>query len=1181
MNPALLQLLGSLAARGGTVGSIAKGYMNVKKWKEVFDSVKSDATDMFNSISQQWIEMQDIAFQTGRSMAMSRDMAMRYDRQLMQTTKELARQYGITAKEIADFQKAYAEATGRNIMLTKQQTEAMAALAKITDSATAAQLVDEFDKVGIGITRATANVGLFQERAKALGVSPAKASKMLADNIKLAASYSFRNGVSDIEKMAMKATSMRMDMNAVMGAVDKFSDIEGAIGTSANIQMLGGSFAREFSNPMGAMYESMADPQEFQKRILRTIEGKGSYDAKTGQVKFDPVTMMQMREMAKQLGMSVDQLTNPAMATVQNQKVEEELQRAGTIGKWSPAELEAIKNLSRTNVNEETGEHQVTYTDVNGKLVTKAIKDLTSEELQIAQDRQMDEKGLFSDVQDIKDILDRTLGRARGTTSTKENITGFKEEINSFVAQFQNMWMGTMSGWLNGKSFQPWDLVKNLSYYPGRTDMFTHGPEGFGEWGTLLDGSYAFDQGGIVKPIKHAALGTIVPGDSRMGDKTPIMANAGEMVLNQREQKGLFDLLKNIAMTGLMAYGGNKLGRKMGMYGIGTNMALGNLLSGGNLGAGGMLGIGASSMIQGRMMRGLSPMGMMPMGGMMGRTITLMNPTVMMNGQTIMNGSIGGGALVEELEDVALAASVAGKNTRSFSMRLRDAAGKNGIIGYLSRTFLHARTARRKYGRKLSRAVGRKTAKIGNYAKGTSAYKFFDTIKNGTFDTRMHSFGSERGQYRYKNKLVKGSDIGGKKTRSLIRAKGYIQEAFRDTKSLFGRGSASSVANAASKETSAIAKTTTEATKAVSKVGKAGKVLGGLGKASKVLGKAAGPIGAIMAIGGAVGDISAASSQYDARVDEINKSGMSELDKARAKDKAAKEKNASIGGGVGSAVGAAAGAALGSALGPLGMIAGGWLGEKAGSFIGKGIGSLFGGGEEKKFKKEQAERLKKEGIESSDDIIRILTSINDKLSIISGKKIGVREKSLASPTIKNIGKGMLGLMSGLGPIGGLATAVSYISSKSPMDKMYEAMDSPVFRERLAKSGIKAEQPAVTPVEKMKSNISLEPIQAKVEAKPDNSSFLRVTPTKQEASSTPSNISLGKTDINLNVSGTIKLEGGGKSINFDLTKLLETNEFKDKLAEIVSNRINEISNSGKKNMESQRNNMTSQYNRSGK
>lgn len=1214
MNPVVLQALGNLAARGGAIGKMADAYMSVKKWKEVFDSVKSDATDMFNSISQQWIEMQDIAFQTGRSMAMSRDMAMRYDRQLMQTTKELARQYGITAKEIADFQKAYAEATGRNVMLTKQQTEAMAALAKITDSATAAQLVDEFDKVGVGITRATANVGLFQERAKALGVSPAKASKMLADNIKLAASYSFRNGVSDIEKMAMKATSMRMDMNAIMGAVDKFSDIEGAIGTSANIQMLGGSFAREFSNPMGAMYESMADPQAFQERLLRTIEGKGSYDAKTGQVKFDPVTMMQMREMAKQLGMSVDQLTNPAMATVQNQKVKEELQRAGTIGKWSPAELEAIKNLSRTNVNEETGEHQVTYTDVNGELVTKAIKDLTSEELQIAQDRQMDEKGLFSDVQDIKDILDRTLGRARGTTSTKENITGFKEEINSFIAEFQNVWMGTMSGWLNGQSFQPWDLLKGLSTPGRKVDIFTHGTEGLGG----LDGPYAFDQGGIVKPIPHAALGTIIPGDSRMGDKTPIMANAGEMVLNQREQKGLFDLLKSIAMTGLMAYGGNKLGKKMGMHGIGTNMALGNLLSGGNLGVGGMLGIGASSLVQGRMMRGLSPMGMMPMGGMMGRTITLMNPTVMMNGQTIMNGSIGGGALVEELEDVALAASVAGKNTRRFSMRLRDAAGKNGIIGSLSRTFLHARTARRKYGRKLSRAVGRKTAKIGNYAKGTSAYKFFDTIKNGTFDTRMHSFGSERGQYRYKNKLVKGSDIGGKKTRSLIRAKGYIQEAFRDTKSLFGRGSASSVANAASKETSAIAKTTTEATKAVSKVGKAGKVLGGLGKAGKLLGKAAGPIGAIMAIGGAVGDISAASSQYDARVDEINKSGMSELDKARAKDKAAKEKNASIGGGVGSAVGAAAGAALGSALGPLGMIAGGWLGEKAGSFIGKGIGSLFGGGEEKKFKKEQAERLKKEGIESSDDIVRILSSINDKLSIISGKKIGIREKSLASPTIKNIGKGMLGLMPGLGPIGalmnvfgstslgekvkdrlpqtptdalksavkltpigGVATAVSSISSKSPMDKMYEAMDSPVFRERLAKSGIKVEQPAVTPVEKMKSNISLEPIQAKVEAKPDNSSFLRVTPTKQEVSSTPSNISLGKTDINLNISGTIKLDGGGKTADLDLGKLLETPEFKRQLAEVITRKLNENSNSGKRNMESERNNMASQYNRSGK
>ena len=344
----------------GAQPAIGRTLNGLNSIKDALETITNDAERLAKAFSRRWIEMQDIAFKTARSMAMSREMAMRYDRQLMQTTKDLARQYGITAKEIADFQKAYTEATGRNVILTRQQTESLAALQKIAGNVSVTELVDEFDKVGVGVTRATANIGLLQERAKALGISPAKATKMMADNIKLAASYSFRNGVADIEKMALRATSLRMDMNAVMAASEKFSNIEDAISTAANIQMLGGSFAQQFSNPMGAMYESMADPEAFMKRLERTIAGKGRYDAKTGEVKFDPITMMQMKEMAKQLGISVDKLTNPAMAKVQNEVVQKELEAAGTWGKWSKVEREAIQNLSRTNVDEKTGKHYIT-----------------------------------------------------------------------------------------------------------------------------------------------------------------------------------------------------------------------------------------------------------------------------------------------------------------------------------------------------------------------------------------------------------------------------------------------------------------------------------------------------------------------------------------------------------------------------------------------------------------------------------------------------------------------------------------------------------------------------------------------------------------------------------------------------------------------------------------------------
>jgi hypothetical protein len=247
---------------------------------------------------------------------------------------------------------------------------------------------------------------------------------------------------------------------------------------------------------------------------------------------------------------------------------------------------------------------------------------------------------------------------------------------------------------------------------------------------------------------------------------------------------------------------------------------------------------------------------------------------------------------------------------------------------------------------------------------------------------------------------------------------------------------------------------------------------------------------------------------------------MSELDKARAKDRAIKEKNANIGGSIGSAAGglggmaagAATGAAIGSVIPVVGTAIGGLLGgaigafggEKLGNILGKGAGSLFGGNEEKKFKEEQEKRLEAQGlgtIKSNDEAVKILTSIDNKLSVISGKSIGIDKKILAANTIKSL------------PIIG--------------------------------------------------------------------NFMKVIPSKESTTDSSNALNVGKTDINLNVSGTIKLEGGGKSVDLDLAKLLDTPEFKRQITDIITRRINENSNSGKRNMESERNNMASQYNRSGK
>ena len=347
---------------------------------------------------------------------------------------------------------------------------------------------------------------------------------------------------------------------------------------------------------------------------------------------------------------------------------------------------------------------------------------------------------------------------------------------------------------------------------------------------------------------------------------------------------------------------------------------------------------------------------------------------------------------------------------------------------------------------------------------------------------------------------------------------------------MFKSGSTTKAAEAATKEASTIAKA----------AGSGGKALSGLKTAGKVIGKKLPYIGTALAIGGAVSGMMSASSQFDKQVDEIERSGMSEREKARAKDRAVKEKNARYGGSIGSAAGglggmaagAAAGAAIGSVVPVVGTAIGGLIGgalgafggEKLGGIFGKGIGSLFGGSNEKKFEEEQEKKFKSDekSLKSGEDVVNLLKSIDGKLGTIT--KVGIHGAELKSPSIASIG--LKGAEIGLSAMPVIGTAAKF------------AMKAPI-------------------VSSLKNA---------VKALPDFSSFLKVEPSKQgEAQTAP--VKLGKTDVNLNISGTIKLEGNGKSVDFDISKLLETPDFKRQLAEIIQKEARSMNNAGKDKKES--------------
>ena len=70
-------------------------------------------------------------------------------------------------------------------------------------------------------------------------------------------------------------------------------------------------------------------------------------------------------------------------------------------------------------------------------------------------------------------------------------------------------------------------------------------------WANTATNIIPFANGGIVP---HAANGYFVPGNRFSGDTTPIMANAGELILNRSQQSNLASQIQGGGLSGLNLY---------------------------------------------------------------------------------------------------------------------------------------------------------------------------------------------------------------------------------------------------------------------------------------------------------------------------------------------------------------------------------------------------------------------------------------------------------------------------------------------------------------------------------------------------------------------------------------------------------------------------------------------------
>lgn len=410
-------------------GSMEKGSKIAQSFKggwfmNLLSGAWNIITDVAKKGAEKWLEVDQAAHDFGRSMGMSARDIDAHTTSLFANYGNMAKTLGMEFKDIYKFQTGYADATEKSIILTKEQVGSMAALSRNTGEEAISVASKNLD---VFATSANATIDYLAKgtaRAAMDGLNVKKFSDAFANNIKLASKFTFREGITGIQKMTLLSQKLKFNMESIGTAMDKFSSLEGALDAGAKLQVLGGSFAQNFGNPLEAMSEALLDGEAFTKRIIDSVSATAKFNSKTGELDLAPIDKLRLKGAAEALGVSYDELHN--MAT---QSRKEEMIGATVKGKGlNEEQISYLTNKAQYNTA--TGKWHLT--DASGQMLPQDISQMTAEDIDKARNTDSYEKILAADVSEIHDLL---ISKANDELSQQDYATGLQESINMRVGE--------------------------------------------------------------------------------------------------------------------------------------------------------------------------------------------------------------------------------------------------------------------------------------------------------------------------------------------------------------------------------------------------------------------------------------------------------------------------------------------------------------------------------------------------------------------------------------------------------------------------------------------------------------------------------------------------------------------------------------------------------------------------
>lgn len=255
-------------------------------------------------------------------------------------------QLGIGFSELVESAKSLISTTGRFATINQQTWERAGEVSKayVGSLSDYVSMIPEFQKIGFGFSDANEKIAAAGKGALSVGLQSQKVTSELKANLSKLNEYGFKNGVEGLSAMVRKANEFRMNMQNVFTIAEKVMSPEGALELTANLQVLGGAIG-DFNDPMKLMYMATNNVEGLQDALIGAASSLATYNSEQGRFELTGVNLRRAKEMAGQLGMTLGELSQTAIAASERTRASMELNARSLM--VSDKDKEFITNISQ------------------------------------------------------------------------------------------------------------------------------------------------------------------------------------------------------------------------------------------------------------------------------------------------------------------------------------------------------------------------------------------------------------------------------------------------------------------------------------------------------------------------------------------------------------------------------------------------------------------------------------------------------------------------------------------------------------------------------------------------------------------------------------------------------------------------------------------------------------------